>query len=81
LKRKSNPEIYIHQDDKKFVENINMYINLMFDRSIFINNPIFRDFCDVLEYFLTKNKNENQIRAKNLNQAILWYLIIGIYMK
>ncbi len=70
LKKKGDPEIYIHHADQEFLTDVSKYIDFLFDRKFFENRPKFREFFRVLEYFAEREKFDANPHDLNLNPAI-----------
>ncbi|MHA1266617.1 MAG: MBL fold metallo-hydrolase [Candidatus Helarchaeota archaeon] len=70
LKKKADPDVYIHHADREFLINLDKYIDLLFDRKFFQNRSKFHEFFRILEYFAHREKFSANSKTLNLNPVI-----------
>jgi len=59
IKKKARPDVYIHYKDQEFLENSNIYIDFLFDKSFFKQRTKFKEFYHILEYYSSEYKDKD----------------------
>ena len=70
LRSKTKCEVYVHEQDREFLEDTTKYVDFLFERALLKNRPRFRDLYRILENFVNRTEKRALPSGQELNPII-----------
>jgi glyoxylase-like metal-dependent hydrolase (beta-lactamase superfamily II) len=70
LKQNTGCEVYVHEQDREFLEDTTKYIDFLFERSLLKTRPKFKDLYRILENFVNRATGNAFIVDTKINPII-----------